>query len=210
MNEKIKVLLADDHKLLITGLKMQLQAWDEFQVVGLCVNGQEALEVCQADLPDVILMDMQMPVLSGFEATRIIKGKFPTVKIIALTTFDDYETVELALDAGCDGFLLKVLEPDQLRSSIHSVMDGVNVMDADAMKHFRQKAETKVRCELSEREHVVLQLICKGYTNKEIADALSLQAGTIKNIVSVLLNKTFCVSRADLTRYAYENGLANK
>lgn len=206
MNEKIKVLLADDHKLLLSGLKMQLEAWDEFVVIGSCVNGLETVEACERELPDIILMDMQMPVLSGFEATRRIKEKHPSVKVVALTTFDDYETVDAALRAGCDGFLLKVSEPEQLRSSIHSVMDGVSVMDAEAMKHLRRKEESS-GIELSERELTVLKLVCKGYTNKEIAGVLSLQPGTVKNIVSMLLSKSFCVSRADLTRYAFKNNL---
>lgn len=210
MKEKIQVILADDHKLLLAGLNMQLSSWEEFEVIATCVNGKETIEACDRKLPDIILMDMQMPVLSGVEATRIIKEKHPEVKIVALTTFDDHETVENALNAGCDGFLLKVSDPEQLRSSLHSVMDGVNVMDAEAMKHFRQKEESPGANGLNERELTVLKLVCKGYTNKEIAGVLSLQPGTVKNIVSMLLSKTFCVSRADLTRYAYKHNLADE
>ncbi len=209
MKEKIKVILADDHKILLAGLNMQLESWEEFNVIAQCVNGKETIEACDKEKPDIILMDMQMPVLTGFEATKIIKEKYPDIKVVALTTFDDYETVEAALDAGCDGFLLKVSNPDQLRSSIHSVMDGVNIMDAEAMKHFRQKKENNGGSEFNDRERMVLKLICEGYTNKEIAGVLSLQPGTVKNIVSMLLNKTFCVSRADLTRYAYKNKLVD-
>lgn len=207
MSEKIKVILADDHKLLLSGLRMQLGTWDEFVVIGTCVNGQETVEACERELPDIVLMDMQMPVLSGFEATKIIKERHPSVKVVALTTFDDYETVDAALQAGCDGFLLKVSDPEQLRSSLHSVMEGVSVMDAGAMKHLRHKEEGGSGVDLNDRELTVLQLVCKGYTNKEIAGVLSLQPGTVKNIVSMLLGKTFCVSRADLTRYAFKNNL---
>ena len=206
MKEKIKVILADDHKLLLSGLNMQMASWEEFEVIALCVNGKETVEACDKNIPDVILMDMQMPVLTGVEATKIIKEKHPDVKIVALTTFDDHDTVESALNAGCDGFLLKVSDPEQLRSSLHSIMEGVNVMDAEAMRHFRQK-KTEGAGEFNERELTILKLVCKGYTNKEIAGVLSLQPGTVKNIVSMLLNKTFCVSRADLTRYAYKNNL---
>ena len=207
MSEKIKVILADDHKLLLSGLRMQLGTWDEFAVIGTYVNGQETVEACERELPDIVLMDMQMPVLSGFEATKIIKERHPSVKVVALTTFDDYETVDAALQAGCDGFLLKVSDPEQLRSSLHSVMEGVSVMDAGAMKHLRHKEEGGSGVDLNDRELTVLQLVCKGYTNKEIAGVLSLQPGTVKNIVSMLLGKTFCVSRADLTRYAFKNNL---
>lgn len=140
MKEKVKVILADDHKLLLAGLNMQTASWEEFEVIATCVNGKETIEACDRKLPDVILMDIQMPILSGVEATRIIKERHPEVKIVALTTFDDHETVENALNAG----------------------------------------------------------------------VLSLQPGTVKNIVSMLLSKTFCVSRADLTRYAYKNNLADE
>ncbi len=167
MKEKIKVILADDHKILLSGLNMQISSWEEFEVIATCVNGKDTIEACEKSLPDIILMDMQMPVLSGAEATRILKEKHPEVKIVALTTFDDHETVENALNAGCDGFLLKVSDPEQLRSSLHSVMDGVNVMDAEAMKHFRQKEESPGAGEFNERELTVLKLVCKGYTNKE-------------------------------------------
>ena len=210
MKEKIKVILADDHKILLSGLNMQISSWEEFEVIATCVNGKDTIEACEKSLPDIILMDMQMPVLSGAEATRILKEKHPEVKIVALTTFDDHETVENALNAGCDGFLLKVLDPEQLRSSLHSVVDGVSVMDAEAMKHLRQKEETLTAGEFNERELTVIKLVCKGYTNKEIAGVLSLQPGTVKNIVSMLLSKTFCVSRADLTRYAYKHKLADE
>lgn len=208
MNGQIKVIIADDHKLLLAGLKMQISAWDEFRVVAECVNGKEAIDACEKEKPDIILIDMQMPVLTGFEATKIIKDRYPDIKVVALTTFDDHETVESALNAGCDGFLLKVSEPEQLRSSLHSVLDGINVMDAEAMKHFRQKKEGNAG-EFNDRELTVLKLVCEGYTNKEIAGVLSLQPGTVKNIVSMLLSKTFCVSRADLTRYAYKNHLVD-
>ena len=209
MNGQIKVIIADDHKLLLAGLKMQISALDEFRVVAECVNGKEAIDACEKEKPDIILMDMQMPVLTGFEATKIIKDKYPDIRVVALTTFDDHETVESALNAGCDGFLLKVSEPEQLRSSLHSVLDGVSVMDSEAMKHFRQKTEDGNAGEFNERELTVLKLVCEGYTNKEIAGVLSLQPGTVKNIVSMLLSKTFCVSRADLTRYAYKNHLVD-
>ncbi|MBO7336337.1 MAG: response regulator transcription factor [Lachnospiraceae bacterium] len=206
MKDKIKVILADDHKILLSGLNMQIASWDEFEVAGMCVNGKETVEACEKEVPDLVLMDMQMPVLTGYEATKIIKEKHPEVKVVALTTFDDHETVEAAINAGCDGFLLKVSDPEQLRSALHSVMDGMNIMDAGAMKHLRQKESVG---EFNDRELTVLKLVCEGYTNKEIAGVLSLQPGTVKNIVSMLLSKTLCVSRADLTRYAYKNNLVD-
>lgn len=207
MSERIKVLLADDHKILVAGLKMSIDEWEEFEVVGVANNGKEAVEACENVLPDIILMDMQMPVMSGTEATHIIKNRFPNVKVVALTTFDDSETVTNAMKEGCDGFLLKVIAPEQLRSSLHSIMDGISVVDKEAMAKMRNQLDAKKGCDLNPRELEILRYICKGLTNKEIAENLSLQPGTVKNMVSLLLSKTYCVSRADLTRYAIENDL---
>ncbi len=207
MGEKIKVLLADDHKILIAGLKMNIDEWEEFSVIGVANNGKEAIEACEKELLDIILMDMQMPVMSGTEATHIIKERFPNVKVVALTTFDDSETVMKAMKEGCDGFLLKIIEPEQLRASLHSIMDGISVVDREALEKMRNQLDAKKSCDLNARELEILRYVCKGLTNKEIAEELSLQPGTVKNMVSLLLSKTYCVSRADLTRYAIENDL---
>ena len=205
MSGKIKLLLADDHRLLTAGLKMAIDTWEEFEVSGIASDGRETVELCTRIMPDIVLMDMQMPEISGAEAARMIKSEHPEIKVVALTTFDDGQTVSDALKSGCDGFLLKVISPEQLRVSLHAVIDGVNVIDSEVMEQLRRREEMKNRCDFSERELAIIQYICRGYSNKEIAEKLSLQPGTVKNIVSLLLNKTFCVSRTDLTRYALEN-----
>lgn len=207
MADKIKILIADDHQLLTSGLKLAIDSWDEFEVAGIAANGKETTELCRMNTPDIILMDMQMPIMSGAEAAAAIKKEHPDIRIIALTTFDDDETVSEALKSGCDGFLLKIISPDQLRSSLHAVMDGIGVFDDEAMAKLRRREDTRAKCEFSERELTILKYICQGMSNKEIADQLSLQPGTIKNLVSIMLNKTFCVSRTALTRFAIDNKL---
>ena len=203
----IKILIADDHQLLTAGLKMAIESWEDFEVVGIASDGKATVELCDSSQPDIVLMDMQMPILSGAEAARRIKKAHPKIRVVALTTFDDRETVSQALQAGCDGFLLKIISLEQLRSSLYAVMDGLSVMDEDAMEHLRQREQRRTRQDFSERELTILQYICMGCSNKEIAGKLALQPGTVKNIVSLLLSKTFCISRADLTRYALENRL---
>lgn len=207
MEKKIKVLIADDHKLLTSGLKMEIGLWEEFEVVGIASNGSDTITLCEEHKPDIILMDMQMPVMSGAEAAAAIKKEHPDVRIIALTTFDDYETVSSAIKCGCDGFLLKIISPEQLRTSLHAIMNGVGVFDDEAMSKLRQIELSRSGTEFSERETEVLEYICKGLSNKEIAEKLSLQTGTVKNLVSIMLNKTFCISRTALARYAIDNGL---
>lgn len=205
--EQIKVLLADDHQILTAGLKMTIDSWEEFCVVGIASNGKETVELCDRLKPNIVLMDMQMPVMTGYEATAIIKKNAPETHVIALTTFDDSDTVMHALKAGCDGFLLKVIDTEQLRSTLHSVMRGISVFDESALNQIRNRVEHKNSGEFSEREIEVLRMICLGYTNADIAEKLELRTGTVKNIVSLLLSKTCCISRADLTRYAIENEL---
>ncbi len=210
MTRKMKILIADDHPLLTAGLKLAIDAWEEFEVCGIAANGREAVDLCDKESPDIVLLDMQMPVLSGAEAAVAIKKSSPDTRIVALTTFYDAETVDAALKAGCDGFLLKTIESEQLRNSLHSILSGISVIDGEAMEQLRKRETAHIHVDFSERERKLLALICSGLSNKEIAERLSLQPGTVKNMVSILLNKTFCVSRADLTRYAMEHKLVGK
>ena len=210
MDRKYKVVLADDHQLLTSGLRMTIEGWEEFEVVGIGSDGLETVALCDELVPDIVLMDMQMPGLSGAEATRKIKASHPEIRVVALTTFYDSETVSQALREGCDGFLLKVINPEQLRSAMHSILQGISVIDSTAMEQLRRQEEARAVGNFSERERLILQYICKGCSNKEIAEKISLQTGTVKNMVSLLLSKTSCVSRADLTRFAIEQHLVER
>ncbi len=207
MNGQIRILIADDHPLLTTGLKMTLEQWDEFLVVGVASNGLQAVELCEKTKPHIVIMDMQMPRMSGREAIEQIKSNIPGVRILAFTTFDDADTVSGAIAAGCDGFLLKVIAPEKLRASLNSIAGGINVYDEDAMSRLRQSMRKKSDIDFSGRELTVLRYVCEGMTNAEIADKMGLRSGTVKNMISLLLSKTNCVSRSQLARYATENHL---
>jgi DNA-binding NarL/FixJ family response regulator len=207
LNGQIRILIADDHPLLTTGLKMTLEQWDEFLVVGVASNGLQAVELCEKTKPHIVIMDMQMPRMSGREAIEQIKSNIPGVRILAFTTFDDADTVSGAIAAGCDGFLLKVIAPEKLRASLNSIAGGINVYDEDAMSRLRQSMRKKSDIDFSGRELTVLRYVCEGMTNAEIADKMGLRSGTVKNMISLLLSKTNCVSRSQLARYATENHL---
>ena len=202
MSGKIKVLLADDHPLMTQGLKLTIGGWEEFEVVGIAADGAEAVQMCQSLEPDIAVLDMQMPKMSGSEAIRRIRKTNPQIRIAALTTFDDAETVREAMDAGCNGFLLKVIEPEKLRSSLLSIAGGLNVYDEEAMSHLKQRIERRGDPEFTAREMEVLGYVCEGMTNAQIAGRIGLRPGTVKNMLSLLLSKTGCVSRAQLARYA--------
>jgi len=210
MNEKIRIVVADDHPLLTAGLKMTLEQWDEFEVAGIAADGLEAVELCRKESPHIVIMDMQMPKLSGSEALVRIKAFDPKIRVLAFTTFDDAETVSRAMAAGCDGFLLKVIPPEKLRASLLSIAGGISVYDETAMARLRQSMKEKPELDFSDRELAVLRYVCSGLTNAEIADKMSLRSGTIKNMISLLLSKTNCVSRSQLVRYAVERGCMEK
>ena len=207
MRERIKVLLADDHPLLAIGLRMTINEWEEFDVVGIASDGVEAVALCKELRPDLVIMDMQMPRLTGPEAISQIKAHNPAVRVLALTTFDDAETVSHALESGCDGFLLKVIEPDKLRTSLLSVTGGMSVYDEGVMEQLRKKIAPKSELRFTKREREVLQYVSQGMTNAEIAQHLTLRPGTVKNLISLLLSKTNCISRAQLVKFAAENQL---
>ena len=148
-----------------------------------------------------------MPKLSGPAAVKQIRGFLPEVRVLALTTFDDVNTVSGALEAGCNGFLLKVIAPEKLRSSMLSIAGGLNVYDEDAISHLQQSLKDRRNTAFSSREREVLGYVCEGMTNAEIAAKLNLRPGTVKNMISLLLSKTDCISRAQLVKYAAENNL---
>ena len=174
MDRKIKVGIADDHQLLIEGVKMTINEWDEFEVSWFAKNGQDVLQNLKNNVVDILLIDIKMPIMNGIETTKVIKKEYPNVKVVALSTFDDIEIISGAIDAGCNGFLLKVIEPDQLRLSLHTIMSGGNVFDNSVIEAYRKKEQALKTCNFTPRELKVLEYICNGDSNKEIASKLSL------------------------------------
>ena len=204
MSKKIRVLLADDHPLMTEGLRLTIGGWEEFDVVGVASDGAEAVELCRKLKPDIVILDMQMPKLSGPEVIVNVKSEMPEMRFVALTTFDDEETVRQAMEAGCNGFLLKVIEPDKLKASLLSILGGMNVYDKDVMAHLKQSLTRKTEVDFTQREMEILHFVCQGMTNAEIAGRLNLRPGTVKNMISLLFSKTGCISRAQLAKYAVE------
>ena len=209
MSERIRVLLADDHPIMTEGLKLTISAWSEFEVVGIAADGQRAVEMCRSLSPDLVILDMQMPKLSGPEAIEQIRREHPIIRTVALTTFDDADIVARAMEAGCNGFLLKVIAPEKLRSSLLSIAGGMNVYDDEAMSHLKMNLSQRPEVDFTPRELEMLGYVSRGMTNAEIADRLNLRPGTVKNMISLLLNKTGCISRAQLARYAADNRLTD-
>lgn len=214
----IRVLLADDQALFREGLDTLLSVHKDIQVVGQASNGQEAIDLALKLHPDVILMDMQMPILNGAGATRRVMQSLSKCHVIALTTFDDKETIFDALRAGAVGYLLKDVGSAQLADSIRRTARGESILDpsvaAKVVAEFSRVSSlvTATRSEvlpepLSEREIEVLKLLTHGLSNQEIADRLFISAGTAKTHIHNLCGKLSVHNRTEAAMRARELGL---
>ena len=216
----IKILLADDQKLLRDSFKKIIELYEDMQVIATAKDGQEAIELCKTLIPDIILMDISMPVIDGIEATQIIKKTLPHVKILVLTAAEDREIVNKAIQSGADGFIIKNIGTEELILSIRSVVSGLGIIHGDllgAISDSRQKTsknqnETSVYIEdakvsLSERDLSIIQMVVDGMSNQEIALALFMAEGTIKNKITELLSKLNLKDKTQLAVYALKNNL---
>jgi DNA-binding NarL/FixJ family response regulator len=212
----IRVLLVDDQQLVRTGFRMILADEDGIEVVGEAANGQEAVERARDLHPDVVVMDVRMPVLDGVEATRRLVAE-TAAKILVLTTFDADEHAIDAIRAGASGFLLKDVRPDDFVRAIRIIASGEALIAPSVTKRLLDRfarltvpagdTHSEQLAHLTERELDVLRLVAQGLSNREIADALSLAEPTVKAHVSHLLGKLDQRDRAQLVVLAYEIGL---
>ena len=216
----IRVLLVDDQALFCEGLRTLLDLQPDIEVVGEANNGREAIECVARAAPDVVLMDMQMPVLDGVAATRDIRAHHPNTQVIVLTTFDDDEYVFEALRAGAVGYLLKDVASDRLAEAIRCAARGESFLQpsvaakvvaeytrlADA-PHARERANQALVEPLSDRELEILRLVATGASNKEIAAALVIAEGTVKNHVTNILGKLGVRDRTQAALKVKELGL---
>ena len=218
----IKVLLADDQDLIRESLKIVLDMNSEIEVVGMVDNGKKVLDFLNKNLPDVILMDVRMPEMDGVLCTKAVKEKFPAVKIIILTTFDDDEYIYHALKYGASGYLLKGCSVQELTSAIQKVMSGGSILNPSiitkVVKLFNQMAQTNLTMEvdtlgikeLTQTEKNIAHLVGNGFSNKEIAEKLFLSEGTVRNALSSALSKLNLRDRTQLAIWAVQTGLAAK
>jgi DNA-binding NarL/FixJ family response regulator len=212
--DAIKVLIADDQRLMREGLATLLALADDIDIVAQAGDGAEAIELAKAQRPDVILMDIQMPHVNGVEATKTIRSILPQTQIIILTTFDDDEYLLAGLRAGACGYLLKDMPSEQLADAIRSAAKGQSPIGPEMARklvnlvtHSPIASTPPAASELSEREIEVLRLIAAGSSNKEIAEKLFIAEGTAKNHVSNILSKLEARDRAQAVARAKELNL---
>ena len=214
----VRVLICDDQAVVREGLAAILSTDDEIAVVGLASNGEEAVTLAAERQPDVILMDLKMPVMNGVQATQRLRLQQPNVHVVILTTYEDDAWVFDAIRAGAAGYLLKDTRRDDLLAAVKGTAAGRSFLDpAITGKLMRQVAAGQAAAdeassgagELTERELEVLRLIALGYSNPEIARRLNLASGTVRNYVSVILQKLGVDDRTQAAVAAHRLGLVN-
>ncbi|MBT3163526.1 response regulator transcription factor [Streptomyces sp. Vc74B-19] len=215
----VRVLVCDDQTLVRTGLVTIIGAQPDMEVAGECADGQAAVDLAAQVRPDVVVMDVRMPVLDGIEATRLLAGSGvrDPVKVLVVTTFNLDEYVYEALRAGASGFLLKDAPPDRLLLGIRTVASGAALLDPEVTRQLVGRYASRIRpsedgarqIPLTPRELEVLRLIADGLSNSEIAAALVISQETVKTFVSRILSKLQLRDRVQAVVYAYRRGLVS-
>jgi NarL family two-component system response regulator LiaR len=201
-------MVVDDHSMVREGLKVFLSTSDDIEVVGEAADGAEAVDLCARLEPDVVLMDVLMPVMDGAAATAQITAACPGVQIIALTSFVEEALVQQVLDAGAISYLLKDSRPESLKQAIRDACNGRGTIDGSAMKAILNRRQDEVGKDLTPREREVLVLLAAGLSNNEIAEKLTLAVGTVRLHVSHILTKLDAPNRTTAAVIALNHGLA--
>jgi len=206
----LKILIVDDDALIRDSLNIILSLEEDFQVVGTASNGAEALQLCNSLQPDIVLMDIRMPIMDGVLGTKNIKASFKDIKVVILTTFKDEEYIKEAIKNGAEGYILKNQPADAIVESLKTVSKGnivleKNVADALSTMLKENKPKKNTNLDISEREMEILKLIGDGLSNKEISDKLYLTDGTVRNYVTKLLEKLHLRDRTQLAIFYLKN-----
>lgn len=209
--DKIKLLIVDDEKLIREGLRIMLSIFEDIDVVGTAGNGYKALEFCQNNEVDIVLMDIRMKECDGVMGTRLIKEQFTKIKVLILTTFKDKEYIQDALKYGAFGYMLKDSSHDVIYEGIKTAYKGNMVVHPEVatqmMDNSTYSKKSIEKFELLEKEIKIIELIANGLTNKEISEEVFLSEGTVKNNITNILSKLELRDRTQIAIFAFKNGI---
>lgn len=216
----INVMIADDQELIRQSLEIVIKSKSDMKVVAIAQNGWETIELAKKHKPDILLLDIRMPGINGVECIKILKEKKVPTKIIILTTFDDEEYIFEAVKNGASGYLLKGISLDELVKSIRLVANGGTLINPDvatkvfklfsemAKSNYVQKVDDRFIHDFNVSELKIVQLVGRGFSNKEITDELNISEGTVRNYISNILGKLNLKSRTQLAILAVQSGIA--
>ena len=215
--KKIKIAIADDYRIFREGLKVSLAQDDRMQVIFEADNGEDLLKIMETIQPDIIIMDLKMPIMDGMEATQIIRRKFNEVKVLVVSMYEDDKFIIHLMEIGANGYLLKNSEPDEIRKAIYAVCENGYYFNDLVNKALLKKLVLKnnikpsfnENVDLTERELEVLKLICEEKTAAEIAKQIFLSPRSVEGIRQRLIEKIGVRNTAGLVMFAVKNGLAN-
>ena len=205
-NNKIQVALVDDHQLFRSGINFIISDTDDIEIAFEASNGQEFLNFLDNYQPDVILMDINMPVIDGVEATRRAMEKYPHLKVLVLSMFGEVDYYNTMIDIGVKGFILKDIDNDELLEAIRKVNRGGNYFSQELLLQLIKNKPEEGGVELTRREKEVLELICLGFSNQEISEKLFISQRTVERHRSSLLFKTDSKNSVSLVVFAIKNG----
>ena len=191
------LLITDDDPLIRKSLELTLSRQSDMEVIATAADGAEAVDICRHNQPDAVLMDIRMPGTDGIAATRLIKQRYPQIKIMMLTTFDDRPNIQQALAAGADGYLIKTDKIANIAGKLRIMMEDVSVLGTEVLKKLAPKENPALES-LTPRERDIAALVAQGLANKEIAARLFLSEGTVRNNIVVIMEKMNVTNRTQL------------
>ncbi len=209
--EVIKVLVVDDHRIVLDGLCALLDGAEGFRCIGTSENGKEALDRLKLTPADVVLMDLDMPVMDGMEATVRIKRTMPDMKVLSLTQHNERAMVQRLMDCGSDGYVLKSIDRDELLDAIRKVFSGKKYFSEEVTRKLAERevhtAASGASAELTDRETEILRLICEGLSSKQIGEKIFISPRTVDTHRTNIMAKLDIHNVAGLIRFAYQNGI---
>jgi DNA-binding NarL/FixJ family response regulator len=208
-NKKYRVIIADDHTLFRQGLKLILEDIVNIEVIADVANGKLLIEKCRELKPELIIMDINMPLINGIEASRILLQESPDLKILVVSMYGDEQYYNSVIENGVKGFILKDAENTELRAAVKSILNGKTYFSQELLLKLIRNRKHSNQISLTQREHQILELICQGFSSVEIAQKLFLSERTVDNHRANLLDKTGCRNSLSLVLYAFRNNLVD-